>query len=75
MRPRICREWNARETPVVRSVQKQNKDTKIHTMRAVKGERLQQFVERRLPYKGKRISSQEMTKGKKGESSPYSYSS
>lgn len=49
--------------------------TKIHTMQAVKGERLQHFVEGRLPYKGKRPSSLEMTKGKKGESNPYSYSS
>lgn len=44
-------------------------------MQAVKGERLQHFVEGRLPYKGKRPSSLEMTKGKKGESIPYSYSS
>lgn len=41
--------------------------TKIHIMQAVKGERLQQFLEGRLPYKGKRLSSLEMTKGNKGE--------
>lgn len=44
-------------------------------MQAVKGERLQQFLEGRLPYKGRRVSSLEMTKGKKEESIPYSYSS
>lgn len=49
--------------------------TKTHTMQAVKGERLQQFLEGRLPYKGRRVSSLEMTKGKKEESIPYSYSS
>lgn len=48
--------------------------TKIHTMQAVKGERLQQFLEGRLPYKGRRLSSLEMTKGK-GGSIPHSYSS
>lgn len=36
-------------------------------MQALKGERLQQFLEGRLPYKGKRLSSLEMTKGNKGE--------
>lgn len=44
--------------------------TKIHTMQAVKGERLQQFLEGRLPYKGIRLSSLEMTKRKKGEVFP-----
>lgn len=44
-------------------------------MQAVKGERSQQFLEGRLPYKGRRVSSLEMTKGKKGESIPYSYNS
>lgn len=39
-------------------------------MQAVKGERLQQFLEGRLPYKGRRLSSLEMTKGKKGEAFP-----
>lgn len=44
-------------------------------MQAVKGERLQQFLEGRLPYKGRRLSSLEIsTKGNKGESSPCSYS-
>lgn len=36
-------------------------------MQAVKGERLQQFLEGRLPYKGRRLSSLEMTKGKRGK--------
>lgn len=38
-------------------------------MQAVKGERLQQFLEGRLPYKGRRLSSLEMKREERGKHS------
>lgn len=60
MKPRIRQERTARETPVVRSVEKQNKRTHRASC-----ERREAAAAGRLPYKGRRLSAQ--LKGRKGK--------